>query len=113
MEYLRKPSQSRAENQQTQPMYGVGDRIEPWPHWWKASYFTMATTLRLMKPFATHRSFFHSFLIGQFFLGSIKYSHQSCFFGAVWSGTSWDLCPVVGKANLIFTDMPTNAVTES
>ncbi|XP_015771853.1 PREDICTED: uncharacterized protein LOC107350143 [Acropora digitifera] len=24
---------------------------------------------------------------GQYFLGSIKYSHQSCFFGAVWSGT--------------------------
>ena len=55
----------------------------------------------------------HFFLIGQYFLGSIKYSHQSCFFGAVWSGMPWDLCPVSGKANLIFTDMPTNAVTES
>ena len=30
-EYLRKLSQSGAENQQTQPMYGVGDGIEPWP----------------------------------------------------------------------------------
>ena len=73
----------------------------------------MATTLLLMKPFAAQRSLFHFFLIGQYFLGSIKYSHQSCFFGAVWSGMPWDLCPVSGKANLIFTEMPTNAVTES
>ena len=73
----------------------------------------MATTLLLMKPFAAQRSLFHFFLIGQYFLGSIKYSHQSCFFGAVWSGMPWDLCPVAGKGNLIFTDMPTNAVTES
>ena len=42
---LGKTSQTRAENQQTQPMYSVKDGIEPGPHWWKASALTTGPTV--------------------------------------------------------------------
>ena len=40
-----KTSQSRVEDQQTQPTCSVEDRIQPRSHWWRASVLTTAPTL--------------------------------------------------------------------
>ena len=45
----RKTSQSRVENQQTQPTYDAepGDRTQATLYWWKASVLTTTSTLLL------------------------------------------------------------------
>ena len=47
--YLEKISQSREENQQTQPTYGDKDRIEIRPHWWKKELSLLHQLCALIK----------------------------------------------------------------